>query len=216
MAKNEIIELVAERVRGFTTLGTLHLPPNYSAENALKSAWLELQSAKTTDKKPVLTACTQESISVALLSMVVQGLSPAKKQCYFIPYGSALTLQRSYFGAIAVVKMVNPLVTDIPAEVIYEGDGLEYEIIRARKIVTKHTQKMGDINSEKIIGAYALVLAGDIVLTGELMTLAEIHQSWGQSRQKPFTDSGGLRADSTHAKFPGEMAKRTVDRKSVV
>ncbi len=72
----------------------------------MKSAWLILQAAVDKDKKPVLEVCSKNSIANALLDMVVQGLNPAKKQCYFIAYGNGLACQRSYFGTMAVTKQV--------------------------------------------------------------------------------------------------------------
>ena len=49
--------------------------------------------------------------------MVTQGLSPAKTQCYFIPYGNTVKLNRSYFGTMKVVKQL-PEVKDIYAQII--------------------------------------------------------------------------------------------------
>src|SRR5690625_5427349 len=68
----------------------LTLPPNYNASNALKSAFFRLQQVQDRQKRPALEVCTTESIANSLLDMVVQGLSPAKTQCYFIVYGTEL------------------------------------------------------------------------------------------------------------------------------
>ena len=46
------------------------------------------------------------------------------------------------------------------------------------------------------------------------MTMEEIYSSWKMSRQSPFDDHGNLKSGSTHAKFPAEMAKRTVVRRA--
>ncbi|WP_373786230.1 recombinase RecT, partial [Jeotgalibaca porci] len=70
----------------------LSLPANYNPQNALKSAFFKLQETKDRDGNLALTVCTKESIANSLLDMVVQGLSPAKTQCYFIVYGNALQL----------------------------------------------------------------------------------------------------------------------------
>ena len=55
------------------------LPKGYSAENALKSAYLVLQGVKDRNKRPALEVCTKPSIANTLLNMVIQGLSPAKE-----------------------------------------------------------------------------------------------------------------------------------------
>jgi len=101
LVKKDTVDIVAAKVREFQERGELDLPPNYSPENAMKSAWLILQNTFDKNKKPVLHACTKDSIANSLLDMIVQGLNPAKKQCYFIAYGNQLVCQRSYFGTMA-------------------------------------------------------------------------------------------------------------------
>ncbi|WP_144460067.1 recombinase RecT, partial [Bacillus pumilus] len=85
-------------------------------------------------------SCSRESIANSLLDMVVQGLSPAKTQCYFIPYGKQLQLNRSYFGTQAVLKRLTN-VKDIWANVIFEGDVFDYEIDGGREKLIKHETK---------------------------------------------------------------------------
>lgn len=213
--KQEMFDVVQSSVHKAVDGGALHLPANYSPGNALKSAWLMLQEIQTRDKKPVLQECSPQSIQNALYNMVVQGLNPEKKQGYFIAYGNKLLWQRSYFGNAALAKRVTGgLVDDIVAEVVYQDDQLEYDIVRGQKVVTGHKQQFGNIDKDKIIGAYAQALDADgNVLKTELMTISQIHQSWGQSSSKPFDDKGNLKSYSTHAKFTEDMAKRTVVNK---
>lgn len=176
----------------------LILPPNYNASNALKSAFFKLQEVQDKNGKPALEVCTRESVANALLDMVVQGLSPAKTQCYFIVYGSKLQLNRSYFGTQAVLKRLSN-VKDIWANVIYKGDVFEYEIAGGREKLVKHETNFGNRDNE-ILGVYAVVktLEDEEVLT--VMTKKEIDASWSQSKT----------SQSVHKKFPQEMAKRTV------
>ncbi len=58
------------------------LPKNYSAANAINSAWLKLQETKNKDGKLALDCCSKNSIIETMYNMVLQGLSPAKDQCY--------------------------------------------------------------------------------------------------------------------------------------
>lgn len=179
--------------------GGLALPPNYNPHNALKSAFFKLQEVKDRNNKPALEVCTKASIANALLDMVVQGLSPAKTQCYFVVYGTQLQLLRSYFGTQAVLKRLNN-VEDIWANVIYEGDEFNYEITDGRERLVEH--KTHFLNRDnKILGAYAVIKKsdGDEVLT--VMTRKEIEASWSQSSSK---------SQHVQKKFPQEMAKRTV------
>lgn len=203
MVKRDTVDVVAEKVRQFQERGEIHFPANYSPENAMKSAWLLLQTTQDKNYKPVLESCSKDSIANALLDMVVQGLNPAKKQGYFIAYGNKLTFQRSYFGTMAVTKRVTGA-SDIDAQIIYQGDEFEYEVIRGRKVITKHKSKFENIDDSKIIGAYCTIFWPDKPEYTEIMTMQEIKQAWKKSKQGP--DKEG----STHNEFPGEMAKRTV------
>lgn len=213
IVKKETVDVVAARVRQFQESGQLHLPPNYSAENAMKSAWLLIQETTDKDKRPALQVCTKESIANALLYMVVQALNPAKKQCYFVVYGKQLVCQRSYFGSMAVAKMVDETIDDIVAEVVYQGDKFRYQIDKGKKYVMEHEQDIENVG-KPIIAAYAMVLDknGDVTRT-EIMTMEQIKQAWKQSQTKPVNDDGSLNAKSTHAKFTADMAKKTVINK---
>lgn len=198
LLKRTTIDKVTERVRGFLESKELHLPKGYSAENALKAAWLVLQDVQDKNGKPALTVCTQNSIANALLSMVVQGLDPMKKQSYFIVRGQHLTHLRSYFGSIAVAKRMAG-VKDVYAEAVYEGDAFEYEIHGGIKTVTKHTQSLNTIDPDKIVGGYAVVELEDGRMVTEIMNWKQIKQSW--------TAGYGNGPQKTQ---PDEMTRRTV------
>lgn len=212
--KKETVDIVVERVRAFQSNGELTLPANYVPQNALKSAWLILQETVNRDKKPVLENCTKESIANSLLSMVVQGLNPDKKQCYFIAYGSKLLMQRSYFGSMAVAKMVNENIEDIFGDVVYEGDEFEYSKIRGKTVVTKHIQKIENVNKSKIIAAYATILYFSGKEETTILTLEQIKQAWKQSQMNPVGDNGVIRSGSTHDKFMADMCMKTVINKA--
>jgi len=209
--KKETADIVLSKVQHFQKNGELDLPPNFSASNALKSAWLILQETVDKNKKPALSVCTKASIANALLDMVIQGLNPAKAQAYFIVRGNKLCLDRSYFGTKAVALRVAPDLDDIFAEVIYKGDELEFRIEKGRRIIEKHIQKFTNINNADIAGAYAVAVGKDgEVVRSELMTMDQLKQAWKQSPMHPVLDNGDLKPGSTHAKFTDEMSKKTV------
>ncbi|MEH6944383.1 recombinase RecT [Bacillus sp. JJ722] len=208
MVKKDTVDVVAHKVREFQEKGEIHFPTNYSPENAMKSAWLTLQNTVDRNKKPALDVCTKDSIANSLLDMVVQGLNPAKKQGYFIVYGNQLTFQRSYFGTMAVTKSLTGA-RDIDASVIYDGDEVDYEIVNGRIEHLKHKQKFGNINKEKIMGAYCVITLKDERTYTELMTMDEIRQAWKKS-QMWGKDQTEERKGSTHDEFKQEMAKKTV------
>lgn len=197
------VNQVLSKIQAFQTNGELRIPKDYSPENALKSAWLILLETKDRNDKPVLESCSKESIANALLDMVIKGLSPLKKQCYFIAYGSSLKCDESYLGTIAVAKRDGE-VKDANANIIYEGDVFEYTIDpkTARKSVVKHEQALENINMEKIKGAYAIVEYNDGSIKSEIMTMAQIKQAWCQGPMKGNSPA--------HRNFPDQMAIKTV------
>jgi len=215
--KEETVDAVAKRVAVLERGGELHLPADYSPQNALKSAWLTLQEGKDKDGKPALEVCTRPSIMNALLDMVVQGLNPGKSQLYFICYGKQLTCQRSYFGDMAVVRRVNPRIPDdgFAYAVVYEDDELIYEVRRGKRVVSKHLQKLENVAKNKIVAAYCEIYDEDgALINSALMTMDQIKQSWMQSLVKPVDDKGNIKPGSTHGKFGEDMALRTVIRKA--
>jgi len=167
-----------------------------------------LQGTLDRDKKPALEVCTRDSVANALLSMVVQGLNPDKKQGYFIVYGNQLVFQRSYFGTMAVTKRVTGA-KSIDASVIYEGDDVDYEMVNGRIKNLSHKQKFGNINKDKIIGAYCIIDLGNDDVYTELMTIDELRKAWSKA-QFWGKDQTVEKKGSTHDEFKQEMAKKTV------
>ena len=203
LIKKDVVDVVGKKVQEFVSRGELHLPPNYSVENAMKSAWLILQNTVDKDKRPVLQVCTRDSIANALLDMAVQGLNPAKKQGYFIAYGRQLVFQRSYFGTMAVTKRVAGA-KDIFAEIVYKGDEFEYEILNGNKYITKHVQRIENVDPDNIVAAYCTIIFDDDRQFTDIMTWAEIQKAWSKSKNNPD------REGSTHKDFAQEMARKTV------
>lgn len=208
LIKKDTVDVVAAKVKEFQENNELHFPANYSPENAMKSAWLILQTTKDRNHKSALEVCTKDSVANALLDMVVQGLNPAKKQGYFIVYGNQLTFQRSYFGTMAVTKRVTSA-KSIDAAVIYEGDDVDYEMVNGRITNLTHKQKFGNINKDKVIGAYATIVMNDGTVYHELMTIDELRKAWSKA-QFWGKDQTVEKQGSTHDEFKQEMAKKTV------
>ena len=124
--QKSIADKVMLKVNQLEDAGGLNIPKDYSTENALKGAWLYLQSAVDKNKKPVLEVCDNASIANALFEMVIEGLSVVKKQCYFIAYGTKLECQKSYFGNLALAKRICG-VKEVNGAVIYEGDKKQFK-----------------------------------------------------------------------------------------
>ena len=193
LTQKQITSNVATRIEAMKGEGLL-IAPNYSVSNALSSAYYALKNSASGN---LLEKCTPESVYNALLDMVTQGLSPAKTQCYFIPYGNTVKLNRSYFGTMKVVKQL-PEVKDIYAQIIFEGDEFEAENVDGRWKFVSHKSSWKN-QDNPIEGAYCVIekTDGEKILT--IMTKKEIDKSWAQSRN-----------GSVQKNFPQEMAKRTV------
>lgn len=202
IVEKNITDNVLARLNEFEKQGAINLPNTYSAANALKSAYLILKETNK-DGKCVLETCTKESIANSLLNMCIQGLSPVKKQCYFIPYGNQLKLSKSYLGNIAATKRLKG-VKDVFAEIIYEGDEFEYEIDleTGLKKITKHEQNFMNIDIAKIKGAYAVIIRENEPNYVEVMNINQIKNSWNQGSMKG--QSGA------HKNFTDQMCKKTV------
>ncbi len=201
--EKEITSQVLTRINSFVNAGELKIPKDYSPENALKGAMLLLQEMKNRDGKLILDVCTKNSIAQALLKMCVEGLSPLKKQGYFIPYGAELQWSRSYQGSIALAKRVGDVV-DVVSNVIYTKDDFEFsvDVETGYKKIVKHVQKLENIDNSQIIGAYAVVIYKDGRKDLEVMTFAEIQAAWNQGMMKGKSGA--------HTNFTQEMCKKTV------
>lgn len=197
------VDKVLQKLEVFKNGGGLKMPENYNAENAVRSAWLMIQEVQSMDKQPALKVCSTESIANALLNMVLQGLSPVKKQCYFIVYGNKLVLQKSYIGTIAVSKRLAN-VKEVKGVSIYEGDTFKFNIDleTGRKQVTEHGQDFENIDPDKTKGAYAIVTFNDGTKFCEIMNMKQIRAAWALGNAR-----GGSPA---HKNFADEMACKTV------
>lgn len=201
--EKDITEKVLNRVNQLEKDGELQLSPTYSPANALKSAYLILLETVDKNKKPVLQVCSKASIANTLLDMVIQGLSPVKKQCYFVAYGSKLQLKRSYMGTVAVVKRLKG-VKDVKSYCIYEGDEFEqtYDLDTATLKISKFNPKFENIDINKIKGAFAVVIGENGPINTEVMNIGQIKKAWAQGYAKG--ESGA------HKNFTDQMAKKTV------
>ncbi|UZQ49822.1 recombinase RecT [Clostridium kluyveri] len=205
LAKEDALNQITEKIGELRKNNDIAFPPNYSVANALNSAWLQLQEVKDKGNKPALEVCTKNSIIGSLYDMCLQGLTPAKKQCYFIVYGNQLQLMRSYMGTVAVTKRLKG-VKDIKAYCIYEGDEFEqtYDLDTATLKISKFNPKFENIDTNKIKGAFAVVIGENGPIHAEVMNIDQIKKAWGQGIAYKSGKS------TAHNNFTDEMAKKSV------
>ena len=198
---NSFIDGLAKQLEKKCEYG-LTFPKDYNLSNALMGAYLVLKETKDRNNKPVLESCTPTSIANSLMNMATLGLSVQKKQGYFISYGNQCQFQRSYFGNITIARRYG--MKDIHAEIIYQGDKFKYHIEDGNKVLDSHEQDFMNIDNEKILGAYAVVLMEDGAKHLEVMNIKQIKQAWSQGFG--YKENG----NGTHQKFTDQMAKKTV------
>ncbi len=197
--KKDISVQVLSKIDSFQKSGELTIPKDYNVENALKSAYIVLSDPKNN----ILAKCSTSSIAEALLKMVVYGVSPIKKQCYFIPYADKLECSISYAGNIAIAKRYGKL-KSIKGNAIFEGDTFEFEVDNStgRRKVVNHKQTLESVGSNKLKGAYAVYELTDGTTDVEVMSINQIQMAWGQ---------GGSKGNSpAHKNFADQMGIKTV------
>jgi recombination protein RecT len=192
---------ILNRVNAMEQTGELVLPKGYNAGNALKSAWLYMQNIETRTKQKAIDVCTKTSICNCLLEMVIRGEYP-NRHCYFIPCGQELTYWEKYTGRYMRAKR-DTEIDRINAQVIYSGDNFVYTVDENGDYqLVKHETGLKNIDLQKIVGAYAVVINKDNTRHLEVMTMAQIRNSWNQGTMKG--NSGA------HVNFTDQMAKKTI------
>lgn len=195
MATNELVAGVLNRIATMKKEQNMALPAGYNAANALNMAWLQLTD--TSNGQSLVAKTTPESQAKALLSMAVQGLSPAKNQVYFIPYGRNLTLMRSYFGSLAILKRLDN-VQDVWAEVVREGDKFEIGSEHGRLTVKTYEPTVENLD-KPIAYAFAAIVDNNGITNYTVMTKKQIDMSWSHAK-----------TTKVQKEYPDQMALRTV------
>ncbi len=214
LIKKDIVDVVANRVNEMVGSGQLQLPENYAAGNAIASWWLALQACVDKQGNDALAICTKDSVANATLDMVVQGLTPAKQQCYPIVYGKTLACQRSYFGDEAVLKRVFGQATRVYTEIEWAGDEVVFEIAGGRRSVKSHEQATKNITGKlkDVAGCYVVIeFPPELKRPAECeyMTIEQIKTSWKKSKTYK-----GPSSSSPHTDAPDQFCKRTVIRRA--
>lgn len=197
---NSFIDGLAKQLQSKVQNGMI-FPPDYNVTNALMGAYLTLKETTDKDGKPLLESCTQISVANSLMDMATLGLSVQKKQGYFIAYKGQCQFQKSYFGNMTIARRYG--MKEVNAEIIYDGDEFTYSIVDGKKEFGGHKQNFMNIDTSKILGAYAIVTMADGTKYLEVMNINQIKQAWQQGYG--YKESGG-----THQKFADQMAKKTV------
>lgn len=199
--QEKTVNAVMKQVEELQQTGGLVLPKDYNVNNALKSAWIYIQTIETRTKQKAIDVCTKLSICNCLLEMVIRGQHP-KKHCYFIPCGNSLEYWERYTGKVLRAKR-DTKIQDVVAQIVYEGDKFVYTVDENGYYqLVSHETAIENINPDKIKAAYAVVIFKDGSKHLEIMTIDQIRKSWQQ---------GAARGTSgAHQNFTDQMCKKTV------
>ena len=194
IVEKNISDKVINQISNLVDNQGLVLPKNYNPTNALKSAYLKLAENN-------LLNTDQTALAEALLNMCIQGLNPAKNQCYFINYGGKVNMMRSYFGD-RTVAINTGLVKDVQANVIYEGD--EVNVFYENDYIKIEHKTNWENLSNPIKGAYAFAILPDGSKRYDIMTIDRIKKSWSMSKNQTN--------NKLQTQFNDDACKRTVIR----
>lgn len=199
--QEKTVNAVMKQVEELQQTGGLVLPKDYNVNNALKSAWIYIQTIETRTKQKAIDVCTKLSICNCLLEMVIRGQHP-KKHCYFIPCGNSLEYWERYTGKVLRAKR-DTKIQDVVAQIVYEGDKFVYTVDENGYYqLVSHETAIENINPDKIKAAYVVVIYKDGSKHLEVMTMEQIRKSWQQ---------GAARGTSgAHQNFTDQMCKKTV------
>lgn len=199
--QEETTQQILDRVNGWQETGELILPKDYKVGNAIKLAWLYLQTVEDKANRKAIDVCTKDSICNALLDMVLHGEYP-KKHCYFIVYGNRLEWNERYLGKYMRAKR-DTEIANVYTQVVYQGDEFVYSIDDLGQYqLVKHTPNLANIDITKITAAYAIVVNKDGSRHMEVMTIDQIRKSWLQGAAKGTSGA--------HTNFTDQMCKKTV------
>ena len=201
--QEDVSTQVLDRVTEMEQAGALVLPKGYHAGNALKSAWLYLQTIEDRNHNKATDACTKGSIANVLLEMVIRGEYPMK-HCYFIPYGNQLTFMEKYTGKL-MRAIRDTEIAEVNANVVREGEDFVYTVDRHGLLQLVSHKPTFQTMGKPIVGAYAVVVNKDGSTRLEVMTMDMIQKAWNQGG-----DGNHERQTGAHRNFTDQMCKKTV------
>ena len=143
-------------------------------------------------QNPKLAECSLPSLVGAVMQSSILGFQPVQAlgECYFVPYGGQIQFQIGYKGFIRLAQRSGEL-TDIYAEIVREGDVIEYELGLHRKLV--HKPVLG--NTGRILYSYAVAHYKSGGYSFVLLTADEIEKLRKRNTSQKGSTSGAWATD---------------------
>lgn len=138
-------------------------------------------------------------IKAGMMKAAYLGLDFMQKECYLIPYGSALSFMLDYRGNVKLCKRYSTRpIKDIYAKVVRQGDDFTEKIIDGKPTID---YKPLPFNDGDIIGAFAVVLFEDNGMDYDVMSLKDLENTRKSSK---------MANGPAWKNFTAEMYKKTV------
>lgn len=170
----------------------------------------ELAKIKINDR-PAIEVATPTSIREVALRVITEDIDLSKKQANIIAYGNDITLQKQFYGNVALAKQQYGNHIEFYSQLVYPGD--DFEIIKnglgygrdefrhtttPDNLVVKSKDGYKSQATPIFVYTYVVDLITDKVIATNVFSYERCYNSWTQSGIKP-----------THKKFPGEMMIKT-------
>ena len=197
--QEDIINLANETIKRNNIIPS----KTYNVNNAMVALYNNVLNVKTPNGKLAIEECTPMSIQNAVFQCIINELTPAKSQAYFIPYGKELKFTMSYFGMIKLMKDKYGL--EVNADVVREGDAFDIINRPDGTKTIKHKANPQSIWDDKpIVGAYAVLSTEDgKVANSNVM-------SWKNIQISALKHQGDAKV---FKEFTEEMCKKIVVRR---
>lgn len=203
-----------------------------SSFDPIKGRFVELYDEKTflreasfvmqlLDKGGKLAKCEKPSILAATLNVAQIGLTlnPVMKMAYLIPRWDRSDqcykahLDPSYQGLVKLITDTGA-VTNIEANLIWEGDDIDVDLAAREKVVRHVPYKLAKNEKGELLGVYSIANLPDGTRTIELMWREDVELIRGRSETyKAAIDPESKIRTSTWITDEGEMYRKTVIRR---
>lgn len=170
-------------------------------------------SKVTINNRPAIEVATPSSIREVALRVLTEDIDLSKKQAVIIPYGNNLTLQKEFYGNVALVKQQYGDKIEFRTQVVYPKDefsikknGLGFGIdeythdTKPENMVTTNASGYKTTATPTFVYTYVVDLTVNKVINSNCFSYQRCYDSWTQSGIK-----------QTHKKFPADMMIKTIE-----
>lgn len=162
------------------------------------------------NNRPAIESATPSSIREVALRVITEDIDLSKKQANLIPYGNDITLQKQFYGNVALAKQSYGNHIEFYSQLVYPNDSFEiiknglgfgrdeYKHTTSPKNMVNIKDNYKTVATPVFVYTYVVDTETNNVIATNCFSYERCYNSWTQSGIKP-----------THKKFPGEMMIKT-------